>query len=88
MRPGTAAECDGLSTWIARYSFSSVPVGRPFRADFDGAFPGLKAWAVLLDRFAVRSNRLVYTAQAFRPGSEREEICPAGATEYVSVTAS
>jgi hypothetical protein len=24
-----------------------------FRADFDGAFPGLKAWAVLLNRFAV-----------------------------------
>jgi hypothetical protein len=22
---------------FARYSFSSVPVGRPFRADFDGA---------------------------------------------------
>jgi hypothetical protein len=32
------------------------------RADFDGAFPGLKAWAVLLNRFAVRSNRLVYKA--------------------------
>jgi hypothetical protein len=44
---------DGLSTWIARYSFSPVPVGRLFRADFDGAFPGLKAWAVLLNRFAV-----------------------------------
>jgi hypothetical protein len=25
-----AGECDDLSTWIARYSFSSVPVGRPF----------------------------------------------------------
>src|SRR6516165_10088923 len=50
-----AAECDGLSTWIARYSFSPVPVGRPFRADFDGAFPGLKAWAVLLNRCAFRS---------------------------------
>jgi hypothetical protein len=48
-----AAECDGLSTWIARYSFSPVPVGRPFRADFDGAFPGLQAWAIVSDRFAV-----------------------------------
>ena len=38
-------------------------VGRPFRADFDGAFPELKAWAVLLNRFAVRSNRLVYKDQ-------------------------
>ena len=30
-------------------------VGRPFsfRADSDGTFPGLKAWAVLLNRFAV-----------------------------------
>jgi hypothetical protein len=26
-----------------------------FRADFDGTFPGPKAWAVLLKRFAVRS---------------------------------
>jgi len=34
-----------------------------FRADFDGTFPGLKAWAVLLNRFAVRSNRLVYKDQ-------------------------
>jgi len=57
------AECDDLSTWIARYSFASVPVGRPFRADFDGVFPGLKAWAVLLNRFAVRSNRLVFKDQ-------------------------
>ena len=40
-----AVECDCLSTWIASYSFSPVPVGRPFRAHFDGAFPGLKAWA-------------------------------------------
>src|SRR5262249_54290316 len=53
-RPERPSECDGLSTWIAKYSFSPVPVGRPFRADFDGAFPGLKAWAVLLNRFAVR----------------------------------
>ena len=67
IRPERAAECDGLSTWIARYSFSTVPVGRPFsfRADFDGAVPGLKAWAVLLNRFAVRSNRLVYKDQGF-----------------------
>ena len=43
---------DGLSTWIARYSFSPA-IGRPFRADFD--VPGLKAWAVLLNRFAVRA---------------------------------
>ena len=68
-----ASEYDGLSKWIARFSFSPVPVGRPFsfRADFDGAFPGLKAWAVLLNRFAVRSNRLVYKAQRrhFRPGA-------------------
>jgi hypothetical protein len=37
------------------FSFSPVPVGRPFsfRADFDEAFPGLKAWAILLNRFAV-----------------------------------
>ena len=41
---------------IARYAFSPVPVDRPFRADFDGAFPGLKAWAVLLNRFVVRSS--------------------------------
>ena len=47
-----ASECDGLSIKIARYSFSPVPVGRPFGADFGGALPGLKAWAVLLNRFA------------------------------------
>jgi hypothetical protein len=34
-------------------------------------FPGPKAWAVLLNRFAVRSNRLVYKDQGFNPG-----ICP------------
>jgi hypothetical protein len=35
----------------------------PLQGAFDGAFPGLKAWAVLLNRFAVRSDRLVYKAQ-------------------------
>jgi len=35
--------------------FHPFPVGRPSGADLDGAFPGLKAWAVLLNRFAVRS---------------------------------
>jgi hypothetical protein len=49
--------------WIAKYSFSPVLFGRPLRAHFDGAFPGLKAWAVLLNRFAVRSNRLLYKDQ-------------------------
>ena len=56
-RPARASECDGLLTWIARSSFSPLLVGRPFRAHSDGAFPGLKAWAVLLNRFAVRSDR-------------------------------
>jgi hypothetical protein len=47
---------NGLSAWIAKYSFSPDLFGRPFsfRAHFNGAFPGLKAWAVLLNRFAVR----------------------------------
>jgi hypothetical protein len=43
---------------------SPVAVGCPFRADSDGAFPGLKAWAVLLIRFAVCSNRLAYKDSA------------------------
>jgi hypothetical protein len=47
-----------------------------FRADFDGAFPGLKAWAVLLNRFAFRSNRLVYKAQRLKPWAESS--CPFG----------
>ena len=38
------------------HPFPSVALSA-FRADFNGAFPGLKAWAVLLNRFAVRSNR-------------------------------
>jgi len=46
---------------------SPVPVGRPFRADFDGAFPGLKAWAVLLNRFAVRSESDLSRLQRWRP---------------------
>jgi len=33
--------------------FHPFPSVAPFRADSDGAFPGLKAWAVLLNRFAV-----------------------------------
>jgi hypothetical protein len=37
----------------------------PLQADFDGGFPGLKAWAVLLDRFAVRSNVFGTTQAAF-----------------------
>jgi hypothetical protein len=59
-RPERASECDGLSTWIAKYSFSPVAFGRPLQGDLDGALPGLKAWAVLLNRLAVRSNRLAY----------------------------
>ena len=40
-----------------RKVFIFIPSGgHPFRANFGGAFPGLKAWAVLLNRFAVRSN--------------------------------
>jgi hypothetical protein len=55
------------STWIARSSFSPVPFGRPFRAHFDGAFPGLKAWAILLNRFAVRSIDLLIKIR-LKPG--------------------
>ena len=40
----------------------------PFRADSDGAFPGLKAWAVLLNRFAVRSIDLCINIRVKTPG--------------------
>src|SRR5215469_6243938 len=30
---------DGISTWIAVYSFSPVPVGRPFQGGFRWSFP-------------------------------------------------
>jgi hypothetical protein len=52
----------------------------PLQGGFRWSFPRpegcLKAWAILLDRFAVRSNRLVYKAQAFRPGSEKKGNLP------------
>jgi hypothetical protein len=46
----------------------TVPVDRPFRAHLDGAFPGLKAWAVLLNRFAVRSIDLCMKIRVKTPG--------------------
>jgi hypothetical protein len=36
--------------------FHPFPSVAPSGADFNGAFPGLKAWAVLLNRFAVRRS--------------------------------
>ena len=38
----------------------------------------LKAWAVLLNRFAVRSNRPVYKAQGFNPGFNPGKEFPSG----------
>src|SRR6516162_11828219 len=41
--------------------FSSVALGRPFsfRADLDGAFPGLKAWSLYTSRFERTAKRFL-----------------------------
>jgi CheB methylesterase len=54
-RPGRAPECDGLSTWIARYSLHPFP-SVALRAHFDGAFPGLKALRSFFSHMATDSG--------------------------------